>query len=261
MVGMMMNDPITKARWVTEAHGITDIPALSLKTVAETENIKYLFDDFPDDPGLAGMLLFKGTKRRIIVNTHIPNVGRQNFTFAHELGHYFMGHPPSYNQDGKSGFRCTTEDIDREQKPREVEANRFAVELLMPESRFRLDMAGAPIDFGLIDSLAKQYMVSKQACSNRILSLTLYPCVIILTKGNGISSWGTSRAAGSALKRMKTIPVDTMAHASISNQRWQREFVSCAADKWLMRSVPGDKVYECTHIHQESGTAMTILKW
>lgn len=86
-----MNDPIAKAKWVIETHGITGIPALSLKDIAAAEKIKVLHDDFPDDPGLAGMLLFKGQKRKIIVNTHIHNDGRHRFTFAHELGHYFHG--------------------------------------------------------------------------------------------------------------------------------------------------------------------------
>lgn len=172
-----------------------------------------------------------------------------------------MGHPPGYNRDGQSGFRCTNVDIDKEQKPREMEANRFALELLMPENHFRLDMAGAPIDFALIDSLAKQYMVSKLACSNRIINLTQAPCIVIRTEGIKIVGHSVSRAARSALKRIGTIPADTVAHLFINERQWQENFVSCDADKWLARSVPGGKVLECTHISRKSATAMTILKW
>ena len=55
------------------------------------------------------------------------------------------------------------------------EANVFAVELLMPEKSFRPSMAGAPFDFTLINSLAREYQVSKQTCGYRILELTQSP--------------------------------------------------------------------------------------
>ena len=255
------NNPIAKAKWVLETRGVSGIPALALGDIAEQENIKYRYGDFPDDPWLDGMLLYKGRKRAIIVNTHIGNPGKHHFTFAHELGHYFLEHPPNYHNDGQSGFSCTREDIEKALKPREIEANRFAVELLMPEDRFRLDMSGAPIDFELIESLSKQYMVSKHACSNRILNLTQAPCIIIRTKGQNITGYVESRAAKGFLKRMNTAPRDTAAYNIIIEQRWQNEFAACKAEKWLARIVFVNEIFECTHIHRESGTAMTILKW
>jgi Zn-dependent peptidase ImmA (M78 family) len=256
-----MNEPITKAKWVLETKGVIDIPALSLGTIADSENIKYQYGDFSDDPWLDGLLLYKGEKRIILVNTHRGNLGKHHFTFAHELGHYFMNHPPSFSQNGQSGFRCTSDDIQKEQKPREIEANRFAAELLMPESRFRLDMAGAPIDFGLIDSLSKQYMVSKHACSNRILGLTQAPCIIIRTSGLEVISFAASRAARGFLRHLSIIPENTAAQTAIIQKRWHDDFTSCPVEKWLARTIPGKDIYECTHIHSESGMAMTILKW
>ncbi len=56
----------------------------------------------------------------------------------------------------------------------------------MPEERFRLDMAGALIDFGLIIGLSNRYLVSKHACSSRIAALTSTSCIIIWTMGQNI---------------------------------------------------------------------------
>jgi len=255
-----MINPVAKARWVAETHGISGIPAMSLETIAKSEKIKCLFLDLPDDKWLAGMLLTKGEKRKIIVNTCLNNIGRNNFTLAHELGHYFLGHPPSYSKDGQSGFKCTSDDIKQTEKPREIEANQFAVELLMPEDTFRIDMAGAPIDFVLIDGLSKKYMVSKRACSNRILNLTQSPCVVIYTDGINITNITTSRAARGFIN-LKTLPQNTKAYSAVIESRWDRDFTPCDKSRWLCRTIPSEVVFECTHIHRESNTAMTIITW
>ncbi len=255
-----MANPVAKAKWVLETNAITGIPAESLKALAESEGIKSRYDIFPEDDW-DGAFLWKGPKKIILINTRIGKTGRHNFTFAHELGHHFMEHPPSSVKNGQAGFHCILSDSEKESKPYETEADRFAAELLMPEDRFRFDMIGAEIDFALITGLSNRYMVSKQACSNRIVALTQAPCIIVRTKGASITGYSESRAARGFLKRIATVPDGTTASNAIENKRWQYSFEACQADKWLSRAIPGNVLYECTHISRESGKAMTILKW
>lgn len=255
-----MNDPIATAKRVLETMSITGIPAESLKEIARREGIKCKFENFPEDAGLEGLLVSKGGKWAIVVNTCIDNPGKHNFTFAHELGHYFLKHPLGLHKDGQDMIRCSPEDIKQERSPQEAEANRFAVELLMPEERFRLSMAGAPIDFDLIASLSTRYMVSKHACSNRIISLTKSPCIIIRTNNGNIQGYTASRSARGFLQNLKRIPNGTAADKAIQDKKGQDIFVECDAHAWLSRDIPG-KLYECTHVHADSATAMTILKW
>lgn len=256
-----MNDPIAKAKWVLETKGVIGTPAEHLHEIARQENIRFKYACLPNDPKLGGQLLYKGEKKGIIINTLIDNKGRHNFTFAHELGHYFLKHPPSYTLDGQVGFWCSTDDIGDSYLPREIEANRFAVELLMPEDRFRLDMTGAPIDFVLIEALCKYYMVSKMACSNRILSLTQAPCAIIRYENEKVIYPSTSKAAKGFLKRISIVPPETIASDVINKKIRQKGFARCDADKWLMRRIPGNAVYERTHLSKDQKYAMTILKW
>lgn len=71
----------------------------------------------------------------IIINKNIDNLGRKNFTIAHELGHHFLCHQLHQNL----GF-CTVNDITEEghqQNPIEREANYFASCLLMPEDKIK----------------------------------------------------------------------------------------------------------------------------
>ncbi|MDR1588811.1 MAG: hypothetical protein LBS51_01305 [Oscillospiraceae bacterium] len=60
---------------------------------------------------------------------------------------------------------------------------------------------------------------------------------------------------------MNTIPDGTAALGAITRKKGQEDFCECVADKWLARSVPGQKIYECTRGSFENGVAMTILKW
>ena len=152
---------------------------LALHDIAKREGIRYLYRLLPNDPKLSGELIYKGNKKGILINTHISSPKRHTFTFAHELGHYFLEHKPEYVRDGRTGFWCTVDDVLQGKRQKEQEANAFAVELLMPEDQFRTSMAGAPFDFTLINSLAREYQVSKQTCGYRILELTQSPCAIL----------------------------------------------------------------------------------
>ncbi len=254
-----MNDPIAKARWVLETKGTTGVPAEQLHDIARQEDIRFIYRSLPNEPTLGGQLLYKGKKKGIIINTLIDNAGRHNFTFAHELGHYFLEHPASYTLDGQFGFWCSTSDIGEGSRPREVEANHFAAELLMPEMLFRLDMAGAPLDFALIGGLANKYMVSKHASSNRILGLTREPCIIITSAGGTIETAKASRAARPFLGQLKYIPQGCIADGVILEGKRQNDFVECDPQKWLGRRLASSKLYSCTH--GSNNHYMTILRW
>lgn len=254
-----MNEPIAKARWVLETRGTTGVPAQQLHDIARQEDIRFIYRPLPNEPTLGGQLLYRGNKKGIIINTLIDNHGRHNFTFAHELGHYFLKHSASYTLDGESGFWCSISDIGDGTQPKEIEANRFAAELLMPEVLFRLDMAGAPIDFVLIASLANKYMVSKHAVSNRVLELTREPCIIITSTGSVIDTTKASRAARSYLGQMKHIPKGSIADSVISDNKRQNDFLECDPQKWLTRRHTSGKLYSCTH--GSNNHFMTILRW
>lgn len=258
-LGMMtMPDPVAKAKWILEISGIIDTPAEHLEEIACQEGIRLKYVCLPNDPKLGGQLLYKGQKKGIIINTLIDNKGRHNFTLAHELGHYFLEHPPSYTADGQSGFWCSIEDIGNGKHPREVEANRFAVELLMPEDRFRLAMSGSTLDFTLISSLAREYMVSKHAASNRILDFIRDPYIVITSTGRDIETHKASKAARSRFRQLSHLPERSKAATAISGHGHDR-FTECDPEKWHILLPAGVKLYSWTR-----GTKnhyMTILRW
>lgn len=87
---------------------------------------------------------------------------RQRFTIAHALGHHVLGHGASF-QDPVSHFSIY------ECQPKEIEANRFAFELLMPEDAIEyLIRTQKHIS---IERLAQRMQVSQMAMQLRLKGL------------------------------------------------------------------------------------------
>lgn len=81
------------------------------------------------NPGYSGLFELENGKPVCTINSDDAPV-RQRFTIAHEIGHYALGH--------ESGYRDGPEELSTDTRsPREVAANRFAAELLMPEPAIR----------------------------------------------------------------------------------------------------------------------------
>ena len=107
---------------------------------------------------------------------------RKRFTIAHELGHLLLHEHSLVHVD--SGFRVrlrsgqSSEGTDRD----EMEANRFAAELLMPIEFLQADLEKQEFDLAgdsQLRALAKRYGVSTQALAIRLNGLGYAPTVEI----------------------------------------------------------------------------------
>lgn len=145
--------------------------------------------------------------------------------------------------------------------PQKIEASKFAVELLMPVDMFCQLMAQAPLDYTLINSLARQFRVSKHASGNRILEFTRDSCIIIRTSVFNITDRRTSQAAKRHLLPLVQIPHGTAAFQAISNKKNQIDFTECDPAKWLTKTNAVFRLYEYTRGDWEHCVATTILKW
>jgi Zn-dependent peptidase ImmA (M78 family) len=125
------------------------------------------FDDESESLGTAsGFFSYDGGKPVIEYNIMDSNE-RTRFTVAHELGHFLLGH--------KNVPRDTSATMSRSRDPKEVAANRFAAELLMPAAAVRkLFFRG---DYADVDKLADAFKVSRAAMSYRLVNLGLIPSV------------------------------------------------------------------------------------
>ena len=132
-----------------------------------------------DDDDIDGFLYQEGDQIVIGVNRNQAPV-RQRFTVAHELGHLLLHEHSQIHID--RGFRVrlrsglSGEGTDLE----EMEANRFAAELLMPIDFLRADLEHHEFDLAddrQLRGLAKRYGVSTQALAIRLNGLGYAPAV------------------------------------------------------------------------------------
>lgn len=134
-----------------------------------------------DDDDIDGFLYRQDKEVVIGINRNQAPV-RQRFTIAHELGHLLLHEPSQVHVD--RGFRVrlrsgsSRDGIDRD----EMEANRFAAEILMPIDFLRRDLEKQEFDLAddsQLRSLARRYGVSTQALAIRLNGLGYTPAVEI----------------------------------------------------------------------------------
>ena len=134
--------------------------------------------------GVSGMLLRRGNTFGITYATHIDSIGFQNFSVAHELGHYFLpGHIDAVLADddvheSRAGFASG----DRY----EMEADHFAATLLMPRTLFMSAMRTAGDGLPAIAKLAEQCRTSLPATAIRYTRCNRDPVAIVLSTGSRI---------------------------------------------------------------------------
>lgn len=170
-------DPELVARKVLRELGIKHGP-VKLKPLTQKLGIDLVFEDLNEE--LSGVLIKEDQKVLIAVNSNHPTT-RQHFTIAHEIGHLMLAHSGEIFVDQTLRQRAvvvrrdgrSSEGTDKD----EVEANRFAAELLMPrdfveeEVRKRLAQKPTPSQEALINGLAKFFEVSSQAMEYRLVNL------------------------------------------------------------------------------------------
>lgn len=105
-------------------------------------------------------------------NATTEGVDRQRFTIAHEIGHYACGHLAG----GRTLFRDTSETFTgRVYQPEEIEANRFAADLLMPASLVHHAIKNDNVK--TVQALAQRFGVSQSAMRWRLVNLGLLSSV------------------------------------------------------------------------------------
>jgi Zn-dependent peptidase ImmA (M78 family) len=156
---MPIATPSEKAREVLKLYWDKKFP-VNVEAIAKAVGMEVR--KIPNLP-YSGAFEIEGGKPVCIINASDATV-RQRFTIAHEIGHFLLKHDPSH-RDGPEQFSVENKD------PREIAANRFAAELLMPADAIRLLV----FEKGISDlvKLATKANVSQVAMQYRLKNLGL----------------------------------------------------------------------------------------
>ena len=134
--------------------------------------LKLLLYPLRADDEISGAIIRKAGRRVIIAVNPAHHINRQRFTIAHELGHYFFHEGLGEHVD--ENFRVAWRNADSSKAVNwiEIEANRFAAELLMPTRFLKRDLNSCQnIDKRTVALLAKKYIVSPEAMKIRLSQL------------------------------------------------------------------------------------------
>lgn len=136
-----------------------DAPPIRIEPIIEALGIELREDDFDN---LNGFAFKKADERMIMVNRSLPPE-RKRFAIAHELGHIVMPHKGPYHV-------CFQGRPSRMEK----DADRFAAELLMPESTVRKvwERYKDNVEYR-VSILAERFEVSRAAMAIRVRRLGL----------------------------------------------------------------------------------------
>ena len=118
-----------------------------------------------------------------------PYSVRARFTFAHELGHYFIDQHRNALASGEAPAHSSFTNFSSEIYT-EWEADYFASSLLLPETRFFNDCKSRKFSFQLVDELSKKYQTSLTSTAIKYADIDNYthPILIVFAQ-NKIIKW------------------------------------------------------------------------
>ncbi len=172
----------------------TTIPINPLE-IAKGINVKVFFESYEEC--FVGNILLLGKEFHILLNANSLgniNYSRTRYTFAHELGHYFIKPHRDRIKKGES-LAFTNEGTSIPDKEKiEAEAEQFAASLLMPRTQF-IDYFNqlGKIDFEAILDLKNYFDVSINTALIRFNRLNLTPCITVSWSDRGIKGKGVSK--------------------------------------------------------------------
>lgn len=181
--------------------------------IAEKNNISYSFGNYSDS--FDGLLECENGVFHIFINlTRLKQAysERARFTFAHELGHYFIDDHRNALLKGLSPSHCSQTGFKSKNRA-ERQADYFAACLLMPDVGFRKYCDKKKFEYRIVEELSKKYGVSKSATALRFCAIGNHPIMVVYSFKNKIKWYWTSHDF--RFKRLKygkdRLPEDTVA--------------------------------------------------
>lgn len=250
--------PVERARLLLHEFSITTAPALSVDQIFKQYNIIYDEMDYGNTNYMGGLIRAEG-KTIILVNTDIKNIGRINFTKAHELGHFSLNHKGMQ-------FECSRSDmLDSTKNPIEIEANQFAKEFLLPAHILRPITMSAPFDFDTIRAISSEFMVSKLVSVLRMLDFHSGNYAVFGSKNGIIAHLGMSKSLIGKINFLKlgdSISKNSLASKCLISHFRMNGYESVDVKSWIKGSVSGPafSLKEYSRADKSSGSVLSLLK-
>lgn len=153
-----------------EELGVTEPQDIDIEAIAQYCGATIVYESLH---GCEAQIVGRGNRAIITVRKESPRP-RQRFSGAHELGHWMCDR-------GRAAFACVEKSFVREwsKDNPETRANRYAADLLLPESLFKRDARGKDMTLTTARELADRYQASLAATTIRLVELGSFPAMIV----------------------------------------------------------------------------------
>ncbi|MFP5040451.1 ImmA/IrrE family metallo-endopeptidase [Parasediminibacterium sp. JCM 36343] len=209
--------------------------AINLEGIAENNGITFSYGNYKD--AFDGLLEHSFGNFHIYINIDRLEHGyteRARFTFAHELGHYFLDNHRNALAQGLAPSHPSFTGFISENLV-ERQADYFASCLLLPKTRIKIDCFKRKFEFKLIQELSKKYQTSITATALRYSSIGCSPIMVAYCMNNSIKwYWKTTEFPFWVLKFGKSkVPENTAAGEYFSKNRRYTTAEIVYAEDWF----------------------------
>jgi len=167
----------------------------------------------------------------VVLNSNIREDGRRLFTLAHEIGHYLL--PDQQDRAGP----CSRNDIAQwstQMPSAELQANRFAAEILMPEAKLAELLKREP-GYQLVSEIAEKCWTTLTAAMYRYVELSTFRIAMVWSTNRRSTWYRASEEFGRAIELGSLNPA-SYAYDCFANQRVPNQFEAVPANAWLYDS-------------------------
>lgn len=182
--------PYNFVQEIIKQYNINITKSTNLNFILDELGIKVVYSEIGN--GILGAAKVKGLKKLIVIAPSITNLGQKRFTLAHELGHIILHQGASFCNKNDLNIYTTSSE-------KELEANTFASELLLPEARMLEILKKSDLKIELIKEVANQYETSLTATAIRLVKLSRNSINLIYHK-DGIVKWSIKSKEGQSIK-------------------------------------------------------------
>lgn len=242
-----------KSDAILQELGIVEPYEIDMEAIAEHCGATIIYDKLE---GCEARIV--GTDERAIITVNSgSSVERQRFSGGHELGHWI------WHRGRLELVSCTKETLNSSWSghDREVVANQFAADLLLPEFMFRLTAKNKPITFCTVRELASNFKTSLTATAIRLVDNGYYPGMVVCVTSNGRRWFRRGPDVPSSLWPRKAPGKYTKAIEIIHGSHVDEDPIEIYADSWIEHGAAHRYTVIEDSIKIPPDTVLTLLWW
>jgi IrrE N-terminal-like domain len=200
-----------------------------LKTIASRIGLSV---EEADTEGFEGALVrpIGGKIGVIVLSRSIRELGRRNFTLAHEIGHFLL---PGHDTEERVCLAGDLESWGNRLDRRELDANEFAAELLVPTFLLEPRIRSTEPGFGIIGKLAQEFSASLTATARRFVEVTTHRCAVVWSTRDRISWYARSQEFGHHVNVGERLDRGSLAYKCLFEGQRQAGPMLVPAHSWL----------------------------